>query len=82
MKKTAVFLCVFLAAASAGADFRKLLPLLPDIGGYSASPAEGSTLRLRAAMLTPLPEDIPLHPHPLFFPFTPALMSELWRSTG
>lgn len=46
MKKTAVFLCVFLAAASAGADFRKLLPLLPDIGGYSASPAEGSTLRL------------------------------------
>ncbi|MGE4496998.1 MAG: hypothetical protein AB7E48_03890 [Deferribacterales bacterium] len=46
MVRAAVLICVFFYALSASADYRDLLPLLPEIQGYSASPAEGSTLRL------------------------------------
>ncbi|QAR32220.1 hypothetical protein EP073_02050 [Geovibrio thiophilus] len=46
MNRAAVLLCVFLLSLPAYADFRTLLHLLPEISGYFASPAEGSSLRL------------------------------------
>jgi hypothetical protein len=46
MKKPTFFLLVFLCSLSVSADFRVLMDLLPEISGYSASTAEGSSLPL------------------------------------